>query len=69
METGSSVWALSRSQPTRSQSEAWRSRYRLVQGSPSSNVIRLSVKDAEALALKNNPAISVARLTALASGR
>src|SRR5277367_2960115 len=39
----------------------------LVQGSPSSNVIRLSVKDAEALALKNNPAISVARLTALAS--
>ena len=39
----------------------------LVQGSPSSNVIRLGVKDAEALALKNNPAISVARLTALAS--
>ena len=39
----------------------------LVQGSPSSNVIRLSVKDAEVLALKNNPAISVARLTALAS--
>jgi len=39
----------------------------LVQGSPSSNVIRLSLKDAEALALKNNPAISVARLTALAS--
>jgi outer membrane protein len=38
-----------------------------VQGSPSSNVIRLSVKDAEALALKNNPAISVARLSALAS--
>jgi outer membrane protein len=41
----------------------------VVQGSPSSNVIRLSVKDAEALALKNNPAISVARLTALASGQ
>jgi outer membrane protein len=41
----------------------------LVQGSPSSNVIRLSVKDAEALALKNNPAISVARLNALASGQ
>jgi len=41
----------------------------LVQGSPSSNVIRLSVKDAEALAVKNNPAISVARLTALASGQ
>src|SRR5208282_5998286 len=41
----------------------------LVQGSPSSNVIRLSVKDAEALALKNNPAISVARLAALASGQ
>src|ERR1700689_4078069 len=38
-----------------------------VQGSPSSNVIRLSVQDAEALALKNNPAISVARLNALAS--
>jgi outer membrane protein len=32
-----------------------------------SNVVRLSVKDAEALALKNNPAISVARLSALAS--
>lgn len=39
------------------------------QGTPSSNVMRLSVKDAEALALKNNPAISVARLTALASGQ
>jgi outer membrane protein len=38
-----------------------------VQSPPSSNVIRLSVKDAEALALKNNPAISVARLSALAS--
>jgi outer membrane protein len=31
--------------------------------------MRLSVKDAEALALKNNPAISVARLNALASGQ
>src|SRR5580693_7923017 len=40
-----------------------------VQASPSSNATRLSVKDAEALALKNNPAISVARLTALASGQ
>ncbi len=30
-------------------------------------VIRLSAKDAEAIALKNNPAISVARLNALAS--
>ena len=30
-------------------------------------VIHLSVKDAEAIALKNNPAISVARLSALAS--
>jgi outer membrane protein len=30
-------------------------------------VVRLSVKDAEATALKNNPAISVARLNALAS--
>jgi outer membrane protein len=29
--------------------------------------VRLSVKDAEAIALKNNPAISVARLSALAS--
>jgi len=32
-----------------------------------SNVARLTVQDAEALALKNNPAISVARLNALAS--
>jgi outer membrane protein len=40
---------------------------RLDAGSPPSNVIRISVKDAEAIALKNNPAISVARLTALAS--
>ena len=42
----------------------------LVSASPSpssSNTVRLTVKDAEALALKNNPAISVARLTALAS--
>ncbi|MBZ5680144.1 MAG: TolC family protein [Acidobacteriia bacterium] len=31
------------------------------------NTIHLSVKDAEAIALKNNPAISVARLSALAS--
>ena len=30
-------------------------------------MIHLSVKDAEAIALKNNPAISVARLNALAS--
>jgi outer membrane protein len=37
------------------------------QSAPLSNLVRLSVKDAEALALKNNPAISVARLTALAS--
>jgi len=36
------------------------------QQSPTS-VIRLTVKDAEAIALKNNPAISVARLSALAS--
>jgi outer membrane protein len=34
---------------------------------PGPVVIRLSVKDAEAIALKNNPAISVARLSALAS--
>ncbi len=37
------------------------------QRSLSLNVVRLTVKDAEALALKNNPAISVARLSALAS--
>jgi outer membrane protein len=37
------------------------------QSSPPSNVARLTVQDAEALALKNNPAISVARLNALAS--
>ena len=35
-------------------------------GGPS-GVTRLSVRDAEAIALKNNPAISVARLSALAS--
>jgi outer membrane protein len=40
-----------------------------VQSPPSSSVIRLSVKDAESIALKNNPAISVARLNALASGQ
>jgi len=34
---------------------------------PAPETIRLSVKDAEAMALKNNPAISVARLNALAS--
>jgi outer membrane protein len=39
----------------------------VLQGPTSSNGARLSVKDAEALALKNNPAISVARLNALAS--
>ncbi len=39
----------------------------VLQGPPSSNGARLNVKDAEALALKNNPAISVARLSALAS--
>jgi outer membrane protein len=33
----------------------------------SSGTMRLSLKDAEAIALKNNPAISVARLSALAS--
>ncbi|MGB8010180.1 MAG: TolC family protein [Terriglobales bacterium] len=37
------------------------------QNLPSANVLRLTVKDAEALALKNNPAISVGRLSALAS--
>ncbi len=45
----------------------WGSRYRSSQNPSSSNAVRLTVKDAEALALKNNPAISVARLSALAS--
>ncbi len=54
METGVSVGALALS-ITRSQCEVWRSRCRACQGSPSSNVIRLSVKDAESIALKNNP--------------
>src|ERR1700733_8561378 len=40
-----------------------------VQSPSSSSVMRLSVKDAESIALKNNPAISVARLNALASGQ
>ena len=39
----------------------------VLQNPPSSNTVRLTVKDAEALALKNNPTISVARLSALAS--
>jgi outer membrane protein len=39
----------------------------LSQSSPPSNPVRLTVQDAETLALKNNPAISVARLNALAS--
>jgi len=34
---------------------------------PSSGLVRLSLKDAEAIALKSNPAISAARLNALAS--
>jgi outer membrane protein len=38
-----------------------------LQNPSSSNTVRLTVKDAEALALKNNPTISVARLSALAS--
>jgi outer membrane protein TolC len=37
------------------------------QNPSSSNVARLSVKEAELIALKNNPTISVARLNALAS--
>src|SRR5579863_3109482 len=37
------------------------------QAQPAANALRLSVKDAEAIALRNNPAISVARLSALAS--
>lgn len=39
----------------------------VMQGTQSSNMTRLTVKDAEAIAMKNNPAISVARLNALAS--
>jgi len=39
----------------------------VMQGAPPSSVVRLTVKDAEVIALKNNPAISVARLNALAS--
>jgi outer membrane protein len=39
----------------------------VLQNPSSSNTLRLTVKDAEALALKSNPAISVARLNALAS--
>ena len=34
---------------------------------PSTNTVRLTVKDAESIALKNNPMISVARLNAMAS--
>ena len=41
-------------------------RNRTGQQSPKA-VVHLSVKDAQAIALKNNPAISVARLSALAS--
>jgi outer membrane protein len=37
------------------------------QSTPPAGAVRLSVKDAEAIALKNNPQISVARLNALAS--
>jgi len=37
------------------------------QAQSSSGTVRLSLKDAEAIALKSNPAISVARLSALAS--
>jgi outer membrane protein len=37
------------------------------EGKPQNIVMHLSVRDAEGLALKNNPAISVARLSALAS--
>lgn len=36
---------------------------------PATVGVRLSIKDAEAIALKNNPAISVARLSALASAQ
>ena len=42
-------------------------RYQQQPGALPSIAIHLSIKDAEAIALKNNPAISVARLNALAS--
>ncbi len=47
--------------------QSWAQSAPVLPGAPPSNVVRLSVKEAEALALKNNPAISVARLSALAS--
>jgi outer membrane protein len=49
-----------------SESTAQRAAQATVQGNPGTFAM-LSVKDAEALALKNNPQISVARLNALAS--
>jgi outer membrane protein len=56
--TGGSLGALSSDQNTRGQQQA---------ASLPGVATHLSVKDAEAIALKNNPAISVARLNALAS--
>jgi len=56
--------------PSPSQASAGPITASVSQTAPSpTNVVRLTVKDAEAIALKNNPAISVARLNALASGQ
>ncbi len=61
--TDAPLGALASSQNDDEQSQAARNRT----GQSPQVVVRLSVKDAEAIALKNNPAISVARLNALAS--
>jgi outer membrane protein len=61
--TDAPLGALASSQHDEEQSQAARNRT----GQSPKVVVHLSVKDAEAIALKNNPAISVARLNALAS--
>jgi outer membrane protein len=62
--TDAPLGALASSQNDDERSQA--ARNRTGQQSPKA-LVHLSVKDAEAIALKNNPAISVARLSALAS--
>ena len=62
--TGATRGALASSENDDERSQA--ARNRTGQQSPKA-VVHLSVKDAQAIALKNNPAISVARLSALAS--
>src|ERR1700687_3684938 len=62
--TDAPIGALASSQSDDEQTQA--AQDRAGQQSPKV-VIHLSVKDAEAIALKNNPAISVARLNALAA--